>query len=426
MSTVRFPWIMKYRPRNLDEVVNQDKAKKALVEWLKSWESGIPKKKAVLLYGPPGCGKTSLVEAAAKTLKYELFEMNASDSRRKEDIERLAKAASQMTGLRARRKIILLDEIDGLDPRADIGGIDAIINVINNTRNPIIMTANNPFREHLKAIRDLAENIALDRLKDTHVVNILMRICQQENLRCEQKALEEIARRSEGDMRSAINDLEAAAAIDGKVTLERVKAVSTYRNRVYPPWEALRRLFMAKYVFQAKEAITSTDLSPDEFITWINEHIPSWYETPEEVSKAYEALSRADQYLGRIVKTQNWDLLSYALDMMGPGVAFARREHRGKFVPFKMPEKIRLLSESKRSREYRESLAETIARRLLTSKEIIKSDVIPYLRVIFKNNPEYAAKIARSYGLPDELVRWLAGEKAGEILKYMKRESRKK
>ncbi|MEM0001564.1 MAG: replication factor C large subunit [Desulfurococcaceae archaeon] len=426
MSTTRLPWIIKYRPKHLDEVVNQDKAKQALLEWLKSWERGAPSKKAVLLHGPPGCGKTSLVEAIAKTLGYELFEMNASDSRRKEDIERLAKAASQTSGLRARRKIVLLDEVDGLDPRTDAGGVEAILDVIRNARNPIIMTANNPYREHLKPLRDISEVIAMDRLKETHVVTVLNRICQAEKLQCDQQALEEIAKRSEGDLRSAINDLEAVSSLDKKVTVESVKAISTYRNRVYAPWEALRKLFSARYVFQAREAITSTDLTPDEVKTWINEHIPSWYDNPEEIWRAYEALSRADQYFGRIIKTQNWDLLSYALDMMGPGVAFARKSYKGKFVAFKMPERIKLLAETKKSREYREALAEHLARRLLTSKATVKTDVIPYLRIIFTNNPKYAANIARAYNLPEDLVTWLAGPRAKEIISYLKKPIRKK
>lgn len=421
MSTAKLPWIMKYRPKSVEEVVDQDKAKQTLLQWIKSWEQGKPTKKAALLYGPPGCGKTSLVEAVARTLGYELFEMNASDSRRKADIERLAKMASQTTSIRGKKRILLLDEIDGLDPRADEGGVEALVAVIKETRNPIIMTANNPFQEHLRPLRDLSEVIPLDRLKETHVVTVLTRICKAEGLYCEPDALKEIAKRSEGDLRSAINDLEAIAALDRRVTLDRVKALSTYRNRVYAPWETLRKLFMSKYVFQAREAVNSTDLAPDEMKTWINEHIPTYYDDLVEVWRAYEALSRADVYFGRIVKTQNWDLLSYALDLMGPGVAFAKTSYKAKWVAFKLPERIKLLAESRKSREYREALAEHLAKRLLTSKATIKSDVIPYLRVIFTSNPKYAAEIAKSYGLSEELVTWLAGQRAREVLNYMRK-----
>lgn len=421
MSSKPIPWIIKYRPKHIDEVVNQDKAKQKLIDWIKSWEQGKPEKKAVLLHGPAGCGKTSLVEALAKTHGYELFEMNASDSRRKADIEKLAKMASQTTGLRGKKRIILLDEVDGLDPRADVGGLEALLEVIKNTRNPIIMTANNPYKEHLRPLRDISEFIQMDRLRDTHVITVLKKICTIEKLHCEQAALEEIAKRNEGDLRSAINDLEAAAALNRRVTLEAVKNISTYRDRVYAPWEALRRIFISKYAFQAKDAVTSTDLTPEEIKMWINEHIPTYYEDPVELWRAYEALSRADVYFGKIVKTQNWDLLSYALELMGPGVAFARTSYKTKWVAFKMPERLKLLAETKKSREYREALSEYLSKRLLTSKAIVKNDVIPYLRVIFIHNPKYAAEIAKAYGLPEELISWLAGPKAKEILNYIKR-----
>lgn len=418
----RLPWILKYRPRTLDEVVDQEEAKQKIVSWLKAWQTGnLPEKRALLLHGPAGCGKTSLVEAAARTLGFEIFEMNASDSRRKADIERMAKIASMTTSLKGKRKIVLLDEIDGLDPRTDEGGVEAIVNVIKTTKNPIIMTANNPYQEHLRAIRDLSEVVPMKRLTESNVVTVLERICKAEKLVCDSQALKEIAKRSEGDLRSAINDLEAAAALNKKVTLDTVKAVSTYRDRSYAPWEALSKLFNAKFLFQAKDAVTSTDLTPDEFITWVNEHIPTYYEDPYELWRAYEALSRADVYMGRILKTQNWDLLSYALDLVGPGVAFARREYRFKWKAFKMPERIRLLAESKKAREYREAVAEYLSKRLLISRATVKSEVLPYLRVIFMLNPKMAAAIAREYGLPEEVVKWLAGPKAGEVLSLLKK-----
>ncbi|HDD33595.1 MAG TPA: AAA family ATPase, partial [Thermofilaceae archaeon] len=97
------PWVEKYRPRRIDDVVGNPKAKKAFVAWLNKWLAGRPDKKAALLYGPPGCGKTSLVHAAAIQLNLELVEANASDVRTSEALRRrIFRAATEGSLFRAR------------------------------------------------------------------------------------------------------------------------------------------------------------------------------------------------------------------------------------------------------------------------------------------------------------------------------------
>jgi len=82
-APARLPWVIKYRPKHVDEVVDQEEAKSQLLTWIESWLAGkVPSKRAALLYGPPGVGKTSLVEAIVRDYKLELLELNASDYRR--------------------------------------------------------------------------------------------------------------------------------------------------------------------------------------------------------------------------------------------------------------------------------------------------------------------------------------------------------
>ncbi len=415
----RIPWIIKYRPRRIADIVNQETAKKQFIEWLQSWLKGRPVKKAALLHGPAGCGKTSLVEAAAHEYGLELVEMNASDFRRKKDIERIAETAARMRSLFARGKIILLDEVDGISGVADKGAIDAILHLIETTKYPIVMTANNPWDQKLRPLREAALMIAFKRLSEKDVIIVLKRICGAEKIECEDAALREIARRSEGDLRSAINDLQAIAEGYGRVTLSLVRMLSSYRNREYAPFEALHKMFNAKYIFQAKAAISQANIDYDTMMIWINEHIPTYYEDPEEMSRAYDALSRADVYMGRIRRTGAWDLLSYVFDMMGPGVAFARKVYRYKWKAFRSPKRLQLLAQTKRSREVREGIAMALAPRLATSRSTVKRDVIPFLKIIFTENPKYAARIALAYNLTDEMIKWLAGPKAREVLAYL-------
>jgi len=417
----RIPWIIKYRPKRLGDVVDQDKAKQEFIAWLKSWISGKPSKKATLLYGPAGCGKTSLVEAAANEYGFELVEMNASDFRRRQDIERIVGIAARQRSLFARGKIILLDEVDGISATADRGALDAILRLIEVSKHPIVMTANDPWNPRLRPLRDAAKLIAFNRLTERYVYQVLKRICAAEKLECDDDALKFIAKRSEGDLRSAINDLQAVGEGYKKVTLQLVQNLVTYRNREYTPFEALRNLFNAKYVWQAKTAISQANVDYDTLLEWINENIPRHYTDPEELWRAYEALSRADVYLGRIRKTGSWDLLSYVFDLAGPGVAFARKIYKYRWTKFSFPQKITLLAKTKRTREIREGIARALASRLLTSRSTIKSDVIPYLHVIFISNPKYAARIALGYDLTEDMIKYLAGPKAREVLTYYKK-----
>ncbi len=71
-------WVEKYRPKKIEDVTGNDEAKALFLEWLKNKRHT---KKAVLLYGPAGVGKTTLVQAAARELGFSIIEMNASDTR---------------------------------------------------------------------------------------------------------------------------------------------------------------------------------------------------------------------------------------------------------------------------------------------------------------------------------------------------------
>lgn len=425
MSVSRVPWVIKYRPRKLSEFVNQEEAVEKIKAWIKGWLSGKPEKKAALFYGPPGSGKTSIVEALCREYGFQLIEMNASDYRREQDIERVAKLASVQRGLFASRRIILLDEIDGLalTGGADAGAIEAILELIEATKNPIIMTANNPWDMVFRPLRDYSVMIEFKRLSKGEVLEVLRRICVAEKLSCDEKALNFIAEKSEGDLRSAINDLEAVAEGGGKVTEEIAKQLLRARDRILEPFEVVRKIFWSKYVWQAKLSATQTDLDPDTLMEWINENLPRQITDPEDLWRAYEALARADVYRGRVVRTGSWDLLAYVTELMTAGVALApRNDLKSKFrwVKYQFPEKIRLMSQTREARTLRDSIAGIIGEHIHASKAKVLKDVLPYIKIIFENNVEEAAKIAISLNLTDPMIKYLSPSKGDDIIARVK------
>ena len=153
-------WVEKYRPNRIADVVDNEDAKKKYVAWLNSWIKGKPQKKAALLYGPPGSGKTSIVHATSREFNWELIELNASDVRSREALrERVSGALDTGSVFGRQGKIILLDEVDGISTREDVGGLQTILELIEKTIWPIVLTANNPWEPRLRALRDACEHI---------------------------------------------------------------------------------------------------------------------------------------------------------------------------------------------------------------------------------------------------------------------------
>ncbi|NIR16147.1 AAA family ATPase, partial [Candidatus Bathyarchaeota archaeon] len=146
-------WTVKHKPSSLSEVVGNSQAIRKLSQWVRSWERRTPKKRAAFLHGPPGVGKTVAVEALANDWGMELVERNASDHRTADAVERFAGLASQYGTLHGHRRLILLDEMDGITGRADRGGVRAVIKTVKEARSPVLLIANNAYDPRFSTLR---------------------------------------------------------------------------------------------------------------------------------------------------------------------------------------------------------------------------------------------------------------------------------
>lgn len=416
-----YPWTVKYKPKTLKEVVGNSEAIQKFVEWVKSWNKGIPKKRAAFLYGPPGIGKTVTVEALANDFKMELVEKNASDYRTEEAVKRFAGLASQYSSLFGAKRIILFDELDGLTGTADKGGVKAITDIIKTAQCPIVLVANSAYDPRFINLRNYCLLIEFKKPSSTDVLKHLKAICLKEGIKAEENALKFIAQRSEGDIRSAVNDLQALAQGKKRLTYDDVSWLG-YRDRQETIFTVLRMILYGKTCEGAKRAVNMADVDIDMLFEWIYENVPAHLTDPHDLARAMDALSMADVYRGRIRSTQDWSFTRYVIDFMTAGVAMARVNTKTSgWTPFHFPGRIQMLSRSKEERAMQLEIGRKIKRRCHISATRASKEVLPYLRIIFKNNMEMAAGLAKWLDLSPEMVEYLTEnkEKAEAINKLL-------
>jgi replication factor C large subunit len=404
-------WTQKHKPQTLKEVVGNKAAKQKFLTWLKSWSKGIPKKRAALLHGPPGIGKTVTVEASAKELKMELVEKNASDYRTADAIKRFAGLASQYGTLFGADRLILLDEMDGVSGREDRGGVRELIKVLNDTRTPVVLTANDAYNPRFRSIRKYCLVIPFKNPTVREVVSHLKRVCVKEGIEADEEALKFMAKRAERDVRSAVNDLQALAQDKTRLTVEDVKWLAG-RDRKEVIFDVLRTIMYSKDSWEAKKAVSNSDVDPDMLFNWIYENTPYHLTDPHDLVKAMDYLALADIYRKRIRDTQYWTLLKYVIDFMSSGVAVSRQRSKSSgWIPFRFPEKIRMLSRTKGERALQTALGMKIRKRCHISATRSAKEVLPYLKIIFENNPEMAAGLSDWLDLDEDMIEYVAGNK---------------
>jgi len=371
------PWTEKYAPKKVAEVVGQAQAIQKFLNWYKNWKPG---SKAALFYGPPGVGKTCLVQAFAKERNLEVIELNASDYRTASQIREVVGQSMKQKPLFKKGKIFFIDEIDGIAGREDVGGIKEIIRMIKESSYPIILTANDPYNPKLKTLRQYCELIPFKKISVWDIIKRLRYICEKEGIKYEKGVLNQIAKRSEGDLRSAINDLEVLAGLRKEIKLKDLEALG-YREKDVNIFDALKMIFKTESAFAAKLSIQNVDRDPEEIFWWIEQNIINEYEKPEEIAKAFDALSKADLFRQRVTLRQTWKLKKYMIDLMTAGVALAKKKMYRKFTKYQYPEKIKFLAGTKVERkEEKEKLLE-LAKKLHCSTKKVKSEFLPFLKL---------------------------------------------
>ena len=400
------PLTHKYIPKTTKEIFGQEETINKLKNFIINFRR--EKKNSALIHGPSGTGKTSSVYAIANELGCEVIEANASDFRNAEQINQKVGNAIGQQSLFAKGKIILVDEIDGLSGHEDRGGIQAITKLIENSTYPIILTATNPFDNKFSSLRSKSNLIEFRQLDYISIFKILERICFHEKIKYEEETLKALSRRSGGDARAAINDLQALAQDKKELTKESLEELSD-RNKLDNIMTALNKIFKTTDLKIAVSAFENVEEDLDEQLLWIDENLPKEYTNPKELAKAYEMLSKADVFNRRIRRWQHYRFLVYINALITAGIASAKKEKYKHLVQYKPTGRILKLWWAKQKSAKKKEIAEKIAVKTHSSKKEILKSTMPYLPVMFRNK-EMKNDIIKELDLNEEEVDWLKSQ----------------
>lgn len=379
--TEDYLWVEKYRPKRIADVVGNEEAKTAVLDWLKSKKR---KKKTVLLYGPPGVGKTTLINVAAEEFGFRVIEMNASDTRNEKAINAIARPATSFVALDTfstdiKGSVLFLDEVDGIAGNEDRGGVSAIIKIVENARVPVIMAANDPDIEKLRPLKKICTLVPFLQVRIPLIIALLQRICQKEGVKADFEALEHLAQNSKGDVRSAVNDLQMLAERTKTLTLQDTAAV-TYRNRDISMEETLRCYFSAKSLEEVSTLLYRSSVDYDELLMAVGDNLPLRYTDVDELAAAYEFVSQADVLRGRI-GTENWQLLKYFYTALSQAAA-VNPESAKPFRFITPPIRVITLFWTKGKRTILDGVCGKIGQQCHVSKKTAKEEFVPFLKVL--------------------------------------------
>ena len=213
----------KYFPSSFEEFIGNPEIVDSVKKWAVDWENG-KIGKPLLFFGPPGCGKTCLALLSAKVFGWELFELNASDFRTKDIVERLAGTASQSRSFSGKHRLILLDEVDGLQSQ-DRGGAGAIVKILKESKNPVVLTANSIYSDQkLLPVREACQLMHFKKINYLSIAKKLKEICSKEGIEFEEDAVKELAKSCSGDFRAALLDLQSIS-FGGKISKQELNSV---------------------------------------------------------------------------------------------------------------------------------------------------------------------------------------------------------
>jgi replication factor C large subunit len=395
------PLSHKYKPKHTKDLVGQMAQIKDVKEKINNYGK-TKTKKALLIWGPSGIGKTSSIHAIAEDLDLELIEINASDTRNTDALEKKILPAIRQKSLFGKGKIILIDEIDGLAGTEDRGGLSTIQKFIDESKFPIILTANDIWDNKFSGIRKSCTMIEYKAISFLDTVNHLKKVCEAEGIRFDDEAINYLARSAGGDLRSALTDLENVGSEKKKITKADVE-INSGREREETIINALLKVFKTTNIDVALTAYDNVDEDIDKLFLWLDENLPKEYKDINDLAAAYENLSLADVYFGRIRRWQYYRYYVYIYNLLSAGIALSKTVKNTDYVQYGPTSRILKIWMANQKNAKKKAIAAKIATKNHTSTKRILQNM-PYIKASAKHSIN---RFTEEYKLDSEELEWL-------------------
>jgi replication factor C large subunit len=411
-------WAEKYRPAHLADIVGNATAVRQIADWAKTWTK---KSRPLLLYGKPGIGKTSSAWALATDMGWDVIELNASDQRTAAVIERIAGAGSTTASLSgASHKLIVIDEADNLQGTSDRGGAKAIVDCINQARQPMILIANDLYGLSPE-IRSRCDPVQFKAVQARSIVPRLKYLCSAEKVTCNETALRVIAESAEGDIRSAVNMLYASAI--GRTTLDGDQVHTSQKDERVSIFSLITALFGKTPDTELMRLSREVDDTPETIEQWVEGSV-HLIPDPAGTELAYRYLSRADEYLGNTYRRQYHTLWRYATAIMLLGVADAAGG-KGIHTRIMPPERWQKMSTAKKQKSIRISTLNKVAGMMHIPQNTLREQYLTTVSQLIGQDP---AGFSRELSFDADQLNFFLSDKArsAAIIKTIVQEEKEK
>jgi replication factor C large subunit len=300
----------------VENFVGNEKSRKEVISWFKGWIRGT---KPILLVGPPGVGKTSLVQTLSIQFGADLIELNASDKRNRIVLSEKIIPLLENYSLMGKQFLLFLDEVDGLSARDDLGAMEFLSAAIKESTVPVILAANET-NQITRNLSKVCKVISFRSIPPRLSLLYLNHFLNRKNFQLSPGEKFSIVRSSSGDIRKMLNDTQAwisgySAFRDSHLNLDIENAIDGFFSSTDPE-HANDLILSSNAVFRdARFGISPEDRRKDLIYGFFSSIVTSHMDT-KAIATVLDELSKIDALLGRSLEKRNWKILKYISSLL--------------------------------------------------------------------------------------------------------------